>query len=480
MSKLKKLAGETVFYGLSTIVPRGLNFLLVAIHTRVFLPAEYGIITNLLGYVAILNIVYLFGMETAYFRFVNQPQADSKKIFNQAHTIVLVISALITLFLIAFSTPLAKYLHVAEHPEFVVWLALIMFVDASVAIPFARLRKEKKPMRFAAAKIINVAIILLLSYFFFYLKIGYDQSTGIGYVFLINLIANSFYLLFLGRILLEWRPAFDGVIFKQMLTYSYPIMLTGLAGMTNEMFSRITIGWWLPSGFYSGQTTEEALGVFGACYKFSVVMSLAIQAFRFAAEPFFFSTAADKNSPKLFAQVNHYFTIFCCLLLLTVALNMDLFKFYISKHYWDGLSIVPILLLAYLLIGCYYNFSVWFKITDKTYVGTFITVGGALLTIALNYFLIPIGGYLASSIITLIVFFLMATCCYWIGQKYYPIPYKIWQELTLIAATMGLVYGISSINISNQFLATAFHLAVVVAFSGTVYVFERKELRTIQ
>ncbi len=480
MSKLKKLAGETVIYGLSTIVPRGLNFLLVAIHTRVFAPAEYGVITNLLGYVAFLNIIYMFGMETAYFRFVNQPGADAKKVFNQAQTIVLSISAVATLLLITFSTPLAAQLHIDQHPEFIVWLALIMLVDASVAIPFARLRKEKKPIRFAAAKMVNVAIILLLSYALFQLKIGYDTSIGIGYVFFINLIANSFYLFYLSKMLLEWRPAFDSVIFKQMLTYSYPIMLTGLAGMTNEMFSRITIGWWLPSGFYQGQTTDEALGVFGACYKFSVIMNLAIQAFRFAAEPFFFSNAADKNSPTLFAQVNHYFTVFCCILLLAIAINMDLFKFYIPKNYWDGLPIVPILLLAYLFIGCYYNFTVWFKVTDKTYFGTLITLGGALLTISLNFILIPIWGYWGSSLVTAIVFFLMAASCYLLGQRYYPIPYKIGHELTLISITMALIYLNSSLTIPNQFVATAFHTVEIIAFVGVIYLTERKDLETIR
>jgi O-antigen/teichoic acid export membrane protein len=480
LGKLKKLAGETVFYGLSTIVPRGLNFLLVAIHTRVFLPSEYGVITNLLSYVAFLNIVYMFGMETAYFRFVNQVGADSKKVFNQAQTVVVAISLTLTFLLIAFSKPLATALHINGHSEFIVWLALIMGVDAIVAIPFARLRKEGKPLRFAAAKIINVGIILLLSYVIFSLRIGYSKTIGIGYVFLINLIANSFYLFYLGNMLLAWRPAFDRAIFKKMITYSYPIMLTGLAGMTNEMFSRVTIGWWLPEGFYPGQTTAEALGVFGACYKFSVIMNLAIQAFRFAAEPFFFSHAADKNSPALFAQVNHYFTVFCCILLLAIAINMDVFKYYIPKNYWDGLPVVPILLLAYVFIGCYYNFTVWFKVTDKTYFGTLITAGGAIITIILNFLLIPLWGYWGSSLVTALVFFLMAASCYLWGQKYYPIPYKIGPELMLIATTMVLVYALSLVKIANQFLASGFHLSVIIAFTAIVYWIERKELGTIR
>jgi O-antigen/teichoic acid export membrane protein len=474
MSKLKSLAGETLFYGLGTIVPRALNFLLVALHTRIFVPAEYGVITNLLGYVAILNIVYMFGMETAYFRFVTQPNADTKKIFNQAQTIVVSISVFLSAILIVFSLPIAHALHVGNHPEFITWLAIIMLIDASVAIPFARLRVEKKPIRFAAAKIINVLIVLLLSYYF--LTIDYNPSIAVGYVFLINLIANAFYLLYLFKTLAAWRPSFDAAIFKKMLAYSYPVMLTGLAGMTNEMFSRITLEWWLPINFYPGQTTKDALGIFGACYKFSVIMMLAIQAFRFAAEPFFFSNASDKKSPQLFAQVNHFFTIFCCILLLAIAINMDLLKYYIPQNYWTGLPIVPVLLLAYLCIGIYYNFTVWFKVTDKTYFGTIITACGAVLTIGLNYIIIPLAGYVGSSWVTLIVFFLMAASCYLLGQKYYPIPYKIKSELGWIALTMMLVYSVSYIAISNQWLATTFHIFVVGGFVGGVWFVERKNL----
>src|SRR5690606_7020739 len=205
-----------------------------------------------------------------------------------------------------------------------------------------------------------------------------------------------------------------------MLSYSYPIMLTGLAGMTSEMFSRQTLDWWLPEGFYEGQSSKYALGVFAACYKLAVLMSLAIQAFRYAAEPFFFSNASDKKSPHLFSQVNHYFIVVCSILLLGVSINLDILKYILpDSRYWEGMYIVPILLLAYLFNGVYYNMSVWFKLTDKTYFATIITVAGALVTIGANFLLIPVLGYFGSALATLACYVFHTALCYFLGPKYY-------------------------------------------------------------
>ena len=297
MSKLKQLAGETVLYGLGSILPRMLNFLLVPLHTiDVFSRAEYGVVTKLYAFVAFVNIVFMFGMETAFFRFASKPSADTKRIFNLAQTSVLLISGPLSILFILLSSPIASYLDISDHPEFVTWLTLVMLTDAVVAIPFARLRLEKKAVQFASAKIINVLLLLVLNYYF--LKISYDPAINVGYVFLANLIANSFFLIFFLRTLLSWRPAYDKDISPVMLQYAYPVMLTGVAGMTNEMFSRLTLEWWLPDNFYNSLTKKDALGIFGACYKFAVLMNLGIQAFRYAAEPFFFSNAVDKTHPS--------------------------------------------------------------------------------------------------------------------------------------------------------------------------------------
>ncbi len=478
MSKLKSLAGETVLYGLGSILPRFLNFLLVFIHTKnTFSLEEYGVLTKLMAWVAFINVVFTFGMETAFFRFATKTGSDAKRIFNLAQTSVLLVSVPLSILFIVFASPIASSLDVANHPEFIMWLALIMLMDAAVAIPFARMRLEKKALQFAMAKIINVIILVSLNFYF--LKFAYDPAINIGFVFLANLIANSFFIFFFSRTLLSWRPLYDKEISPVMLSYAYPVMLTGVAGMTNEMFSRQMLESWLPPNFYGTVTNKAAMGIFGACYKFAVLMNLGIQAFRYAAEPFFFSNAKDKNSPKLFAKVNHYFVIACCIVLLGISINLDIFQLFIGKDFRAGISIVPILLLAYLFLGVYYNFSVWFKLTDKTSFGTIITIGGAIITVAGNYFLIPIAGYTGSSWAALLCYSFMAVSCYFFGQKYFPVPYQIMQGLGYIVFTVAVVYAVQAVSVSNQWLAIAFHTLVLIGFVSIIYFMERKGLRQL-
>ena len=475
MSKLKTLAGETVLYGLGTILPRMLNFLLVPLHTYIFSREEYGAVTKLYALVGFVNVVYMFGMETSFFRFVTKPESDAKRIFNLAQSMVVYISLPLTVLLIAFAPQISSLLGVGQHPEYIIWLGIVMLMDAVVAIPFARLRLEKKAFQFSVAKIINVTIVLVLTYYF--LVVNFDPTFGIGYVFMVNVLANGFFVLLFIKTLISWRPAFDKQISGAMFQYAYPVMLTGAAGMTNEMFSRLTLDWWLPDHFYNNLSKEAALGIFGACYKYAVLMNLGIQSFRFAAEPFFFSNATDKISPALFAKVNHYFLITCCIFLLAVSINLDILQYFIGENFREGLSIVPILLLAYLFLGVYYNFSVWFKLKDKTYYGTWITLGGALITIASNYILIPHLGYTGSAWAALLCYFSMTVACFITGQKNYPIPYKIAPGLLYIITTLVLVYSSNLIDLGNQIMATLFHILIIVVFVGAIYLLERKNLR---
>jgi O-antigen/teichoic acid export membrane protein len=476
MSKLRKLAGDTVLYGLGSIVPRFINFLLVTLHTGVFAPEDYSVITKIFAYTAVVNTIYLFGMETAYFRFATREGFTERDAYNLTQTIVVAISLPLTIVLVVFSEGASALINLEANSNLIIWLALIMFTDAIVAIPFARLRLQKKALLFAVGKITN--IVLLVGLNFYFLLLAYDQSVGIGYVLIANLAANLFYVLFFYRILLNWRPVFKKNISSSIMSYGYPIMITGLAGMTNEMFSRITLEEWLPQGFYGDQSSEYALGVFGACYKLAVLMSLAVTAFRYAAEPFFFSNAKNKNSPQLFARVNHYFIIVCCILLLSVGINLDIFKYFLGDpRYWVGLGVVPILLLAYLFLGVYYNFSVWFKLTDKTYWGTIISIGGVLITFLANFLLIPVYGYIGSSIATLICYFAMTAVCYALGQKYYPIPYNVLRSSAYVLATILLVYVVNAFEINNTWLALTFHAGVVAVYLLVIYFLERKELR---
>lgn len=473
MSKIKRLAGETILYGLGSMLPKFLNFLLVRLHTDVFPPDEYGVVTKLLGYVAVLNVIYTFGMETAYFRHATREGADERRIFNITQTVVTSISLLGTLILIVFATPVANALRLPGSENVIIWIALIMLIDAVVAIPFARLRLQKKATLFAMYRIVSIFVLIGLNIYF--LKYAFRPEIGINYIFIANMIANALYVVFFFRVLVIWRPAYDPVLSPRIFSYAWPVMITGLAGMTNEMFSRLTLDSWLPANFYPGRSPEYAVGVFGACYKFGVFMNLTVQAFRYAAEPFFFSNASDKNSPTLFATVNHYFVIVCCVILLGVSVNMDLIKHFLGDPaYFEGIGIVPILLLGFLFLGVYYNLSVWFKLTDRTYYGTIITVGGAIITIVGNYFLIPVAGYVGSSWAMLICFFSMAVACYITGQRFYPIPYRVLADTTYIAATGLLIVIVSRFDFGTQVLNTAFHFAVVAVYLLIIYLIEKK------
>lgn len=477
MSKIKRLAGDTVLYGLGSIVPRVINFFLILPQTSVFNPEEYGVITDVYAWVAFLNVLYTFGMESAYFRFSTREGANPTHAFNAAQTAVTIITVVLSFFFILFSSSIAGGMSMPKHADYIIWIVGIISVDALVAIPFAKLRLEKKALTFAAAKLTNVMVIVVLNIYF--LKVAYDPSIGVAYVFIINLIGNALYLFFFVKTFLKWRPVLDMKILGSMTNYAYPIMLTGLAGMTNEMFSRITLRSWLPENFYPGKSSEYALGVFGACYKFATFMSIAVQAFRFAAEPFFFSNAKDKNSPELFATINHYFIIVCSVLLLGVSVNMEIFKHLLRDNaYWEGLNIVPVLLTAYLFYGVYFNLTIWFKLTDKTYYGTIITVCGAIVTIVANYVLIPVAGYTGSSWATLICYLFMAVICYLMGQKYYPIPYKVVPGLGYISLALALIFLHQAIHPDGYWASLAWGNTLLIAFLLTTYFIERKTMRS--
>jgi O-antigen/teichoic acid export membrane protein len=472
--EIKKLASDTVLYGLGTILPRMINFFLVALHTRVFAPDAYGNISELYGYVGFFNIIFLFGMETAYFRFAHKEGADPIRIYRITQTVVISISVVFSVLFFIFKNSIAKE-HAVEESNIIIWLALIILTDAVVAIPFAQLRYKKKATAFTLYKLINISLLIGLNYYF--LKYSGNPSPGVEFVFIANLLANAAYLIFFLKDLISWRPLFDKKLTPQILKYSFPIVLTGLAGMTNEMFSRIAIDNLLPSGFYPGKNSEYVQGVFAACYKFSVFMALVVQAFRLAAEPFFFSKASDKNSPVLFSKVNHYFILVACTMMVGICFNMGWLKYLVHPRNWEGLDIVPVLLLAYIFLGVYYNISVWFKVTDRTFYGTIITLIGAGLTIILSLWLIPVYGIMGSACVTLFCYFGMAAICYFIGQRYYPVPYSIGKDLVAIAITCLLIFVNYKIVIGNQVLSITLRgLASLVALAIVYWLTIRKEV----
>lgn len=496
MSTLRKLAGETALYGVSSIVGRFISYLLVPLYTAYFTTEEYGVVTELYVYVAFFIIVYTYGMETAFFRFATKETGDQKKVYNNSFTLILLTSLSFSAILGSLATPLVTWMQYPGKEHYIYIFAAILALDAIVAIPFARLRLQNKALKFASAKLINIGINVGLNLFFIvfcqkvadaelfpslwpYLSFIYDPENAIDYIFISNLVASASLLFILWKPLSEVRISLDPKILKPMLIYAYPLMFMGLAGVTNEMLSRPMIKYYLPEGFYEGLTNQQVLGVFGACYKLSVFMALGIQAFRFASEPFFFSSAKDKNSPELFARVMHWFVIAGCITLFTISINLDIISlvFLQSSDYWQALNIVPVLLLANLFLGIYYNLSIWFKLSDRTYYGSWISIFGAVITIVLNILLIPLMGYEGSALVTLICYVSMSVASYYLGQKHYPIPYETIRSLAYIIGTVILTYAVMSIKIDDMILSVSFHFVAVLAFLGVVFILEKKNIK---
>lgn len=453
MSILKKLAGETLSYGFSTILGRSLNFLLVFVHTQAFLPAELGINVKLYGYMAIANILYTYGMETAYFRYAKEAP---EKYYNLILSAIIATSGFFTLILFAFSDPIMAFLGYSEKGIFLKWLALILAIDAITAIPFAKLRLENKIKTFVKAKIASIVLNVGLNLIFLmllkpmheqgfgppFLQNLYHPEIGAGYIFLANLVGNACLFYWLKAAFKAYRWTWDWVEMKSLWIYAYPIMFMSLAAMFNLMFDRLLLEEFLPSGFYAGRSSQDALGIYGNCYKLSVFMSLAIQAFKYAAEPLFLGRTSADNTQKNLALVTHWFVIVCSVLWVGVSVNLFWIKelFLRKAIYWEGISIVPVLLLANLFLGVYYTQSIWFKKTNKTYMGSVITLIGLALTITGNILFIPIYGYMACAWSFLFSSFVMMILCYLGGQKYDPTPYRMGAGFVYILVGIGCIW----------------------------------------
>lgn len=494
MSQLKKLAGDTAIYGASSIIGRMLNYLLVPYYTGVFVPEEYGVVTEFYTIAAFCAVLYVYGLETAYFRFASKEESNKKEIYNSAVTSILVTSIIFSATLYIFSSQIAEILEYPGKAHYVQWFSGIFFIDALVAIPFAKLRLERKAKLFAAAKLTNILINIGLNLFFIsfcrqvylgqilpdlkpLIEYVYKPEFGIEYIFLSNLIANAALILILWKQFLQLRLRINWAIFKPMFKYAYPLLFTGLAYVTNEMLSRLALKYWLPEDLYPGYSNLDILGIFGAVYKLSIFMTLGIQAFRYAAEPFFFSQGDNKKSPELFARVMLWFIIFGCFVLLSISINLDWLQYLLrGEDYRKGIGVVPILLLANLFLGIYFNLSVWYKLTDRTYFGTWITSAAAIITIVLNYVLIPIYGYYGSAAATLIVYVSMSAASYLIGRKYYPLPYQVIKSMSYIVGTCLLTFLVLQLEIENRFISTAFHFIIMILFVLAVVLLEKKSL----
>ncbi|WP_026463075.1 polysaccharide biosynthesis C-terminal domain-containing protein [Adhaeribacter aquaticus] len=496
MSVAKKLVGQTAAYGISSIIGRLLNFMLFPLYLGIFAPEDYGVINGLYAYVGFFNILYTFGLETAFFRFANKAGADQQQLYNRVLTFIIVTSVAFTASIFILIDPISRLIGFPEQQLFIKWLALILAIDAITAIPFARLRLQNKAKKFASLKMANILLTVFANVFFYYFchniyqgnflpelkpiveKI-YFPEWRLGYIFLINLIANFLLLPLLWRELIDFRFKLDISFMKSLFQYSYPIMFMGFAGMVNELLDRILLIKILPENFYPNLSSKGALGVYGGCYKLAMFMTLTIQAFRYAGEPFFFSHAKEKNSPTTFALVMKWFVLVCTFIFLFVSVNLEDFKILLrNPEYYQGMGVVPILLLANLFLGIYYNLSAWFKLTDKTYFGTIISFGGAAITIILNVALIPVLGFMGCAWATLACYFSMAFTCYLLGQKYYPIPYPVTSILAYILFAILLVLAALYVPITDTILRHLFHFGLCVFFLLVVYIIEKPKFKT--
>ncbi len=501
MSLLKKLAGETAIYGVSSILSRLLNWIVLTPYfTRVFEPGEYGVVSDLYFWIALLLVLYTYRMETTFFRFGRQ-RSDMDVTFSTASVSLVSSTILFTVILFALANPIANWLQYPSHPEYVRWFIGIVALDALMALPFARLRLENRPMRFALLKTGSILINIFFVFFFLewcpmLIEAGWDWLPGIYnpnnrivYVFIANFLASGVILLLLlpmyarikfhskAKNLLdaeensEPKLPFDRELWQRMMIYALPLVVAGIAGIVNSLIG-IPMLRFLQS--------DAAAGIFAAATKLAVLMNLFTQAFNYAAEPFFFRHADRADSREIYAQVAQAFAMVGSVVFLGIMLYLDVIQYFLGEDFREGLGILPIMLIANLLLGLYYSLSIWFKLSDHTHIGGYIAIGGSVVTLLINYLFIPnpaVGIY-APAWAALACYGAMLTACYVLGQRYFPIAYPIGRMLAYIALAVAF-YGISewarlSGWTTNQALRLVGHTLLLVAYLGIIFRMERR------
>jgi O-antigen/teichoic acid export membrane protein len=491
LNPLRKLAGQTAIYGLPTIVGRLLNYLLVPLYTRAFIPAEYGIVTEMYAYVAFIFVILSYGMETAFFRFTTKGE-ENNRVFGTAVVSLIVTSAVFTIAGFSFADGISQFMGYPGHPEYIKWFILILATDAISTIPYANLRFENKPLRFAFIKIVNISanigfnlfFIVLCPYLFEHqngnyfaglIQHIYNPEIGVGYIFISNLIASliSFVLLIPDILKKELQPDFR--LLRKMLAYAWPLLVFGLAGIINETFDRAILKHLLPAS----SDPMAQLGIYGACYKISILMTLFIQTYRYAAEPFFFDQARSVNAKQTYAKLMHFFVIICLLIFLSIMLFEDTIILFIGPEFREGRGVIPILLLANLFLGVFYNLSIWFKLTDNTRKGALISVIGALITLVLNFILIPFMGYMGAAWATLICYASMMVISYLMGRKYYPVEYNLKGAAIYLLISLGLYFISSYVNTGNMAINYTINATLLFVFLMVIAFRERKFIKEV-
>lgn len=494
MSGIKKLAGQTLWYGLPTITSRFLGYLMNLSLPLIFAqPATTADLTQVYAIIPFLNVVFTYGMETAYFRF-SQDQ-DQKKLYNTLSVSLIASTILFTAVLFFFKDVIAGWANLDKNPEYISWMAGIIFFDALCTLAFARLRQENRPKRYAFARIagvvINIAVVILfLGVIPKYVKAHpdtfwgtfYNDKIGIGYYLIGNLAGSIFTFLILWKEFVQIHFSFDKELWKKVMHYSYPLIIVGMGGMVNDMLSRLIYQHVVDLPEHEA---KHELGIFGNIYRLAVLITIMIQAFRMAAEPFFFNRSKEENAQKIYARVMKFFVIACCFMFLLISLYIDVFAWFftaIHKPLWvEGLNVVPLLALGNIFLGIYYNLSIWYKLTHNNIMGAWITIGGAVITIVLNIMLIPQLHYLGAAIATFSCYLFMMITSYLLGQKYYPVPYA-WKKLIAYIILVVLMYGVHRGFIyiwDNRWFNLGSATLLLLLFAVFVSRVERKELEKL-
>ena len=493
MSKLKKLAGQTAIYGLPSILGRFLNYLLFPLYTSQFIPAEYGIVNEVYAYVAFIAVILPWGMETAFFRFTNKKEFAPEEVFKTSLFFVFLSSVFFIAAISFFTDGVASSMGYAQNPEYIIWMGLTIGFDALSVIPLAQLRKEEKAIKFAAINFISIGTNIGLNLIFVWYCMDvfaaggnaitdaiYQPEIGVGYIFIANMIQALVKFILISPSYRNLTLNVNINLLKELLLYSSPLVIAGFAGIVNETLDRTLIRRILePTLGLDGALAQ--VGIYGAVYKLAILITLFTQAFRYAAEPFFFSQDKEGNSRKVYADVMKWYTIVVSTLFLVVMLYIDVFKQLIrNQDYWVGLSIVPILLFANIFLGWIYNLSVWYKLTHKTIYGAGLALVGAIVTVSMNLYLIPIFGYTGAAWTTFTAYGIMAILSYLLGNKFFPIPYQIIKIVGYSVLAAAIWYFSTIIHLDNAILKYGINTFLIFFFISFIGLLEWKEIKKLR
>lgn len=472
MANLKSVVKDTAIYGLSSIVGRFLNYLLVPLYTAKLSAASggYGVITNVYAYTALLMVILTYGMETTFFRYVNKEGENPDKVYSTTMISVASTSLLFVLLVLLFLQPISSFMGYADHSSYIWVMAVTVAVDAFACIPFAYLRYKKRPMKFAILKLANIMMAILLNLFFFLLLPAWTGDGGLvdaGYAFYINLFCSVALLFFLLKEITAVPFDFDKALLRRMLSYSWPILVLGVAGILNQTADKILFPY-----IYQGTDAHSQLGIYGAASKIAMIMAMITQAFRYAYEPFVFGNNNDKDSRNTYAKAMKFFIIFTLLAFLVVMAYIDLLKYIIGRDYWEGLKVVPVVMAAEIMMGIYFNLSFWYKLIDKTIWGAWFSGIGCVVLITVNVLFVPRYGYMACAWAGFMGYASAMTISYLVGQKKYPINYPL-KEIVLYVALAAVLY--IGIGYSNRLLPLWAALAVntLIIFLFIAYIVKK-------